>query len=48
MDQFALFYMITTSCASTIVEKSIFFPLDGFSSLVKDQVTIGVVSPPPA
>ena len=25
-----------------IVENAVFFPLDGFSSLVKDQVTIGV------
>ena len=24
------------------VENAVFFPLDGFSSLVKDQVTIGV------
>jgi hypothetical protein len=25
-----------------IVENAVFFPLDGFSSLVKDQVTVGV------
>ena len=42
MDQFAFFYMITARCASTIVENAVFFPLDGFNSLVKDQVTIGV------
>jgi hypothetical protein len=42
MDQFAFFYMLTASWASTIVEETVFFPLDGFSSFVKDQVTIGV------
>jgi hypothetical protein len=34
--------MITASCASTIVKNAVFFPLDDFSSLVKDQVAIGV------
>jgi hypothetical protein len=42
MDQFTFFYMITASCASTIVENAVFYPLDGFPSLVKDQVTIPV------
>ena len=43
MDQFAILYMITASCASTICGKCcLFSPLDGFSSFVKDQVTIGV------
>ena len=44
MDQFAFFYMITNSFASTICWKycRFSFPLDGFGSLVKDQVTIGV------
>jgi hypothetical protein len=27
---------------ASFVENSVFFPLDGFSSLVKDQVIIGV------
>ena len=34
-------YMLTSSWTRTI-ENAIFFPLDGFSSFVKDQVTIGV------
>ena len=42
MGRFAFFYMITTSCASTVCENAVFFPLDGFSPLVEDQVTIGV------
>jgi hypothetical protein len=42
MDQFAFFYMITPVGTAPFVENAIFFPLDGFSSLVKDQVTIGV------
>ena len=42
MDQFTFFYMITTSCAAKFVENAVFLPLDGFSSLVEDQVTIGV------
>ena len=42
MDQFTFFYMITASCASPFVENSVIFPLGGFISLVKDQVTIGV------
>jgi hypothetical protein len=28
--------------AAPFVENAVFYPLDGFSSLVKDQVTIGV------
>jgi hypothetical protein len=28
--------------SAPFVENAVFFPLDGFSSLVKDQVTIGV------
>jgi hypothetical protein len=42
MDQFAFFYMITASCATTFVENAVFFPLDDGNTLVKDQVTIGV------
>ena len=42
MDQFAFFYMITSSYAAPFVENAVFFLLDGFRSLVKDQVTIGV------
>ena len=42
MDQFVFFYMITASCATPIVENAVFFLLEGFSSIVKDQVTIGV------
>jgi hypothetical protein len=41
MDQFAFFYMITVVLAP-LVENAVFFTLDGFSSPVKDQVTIGV------
>ena len=40
MDQSEFFYMITTSSANTFVENAVFFPLDGFNSFVKDQVTI--------
>ena len=42
MDQFAVFYMITASCGSTICGNAFFFLLDGLSTLVKDKVTIGV------
>ena len=42
MDQFAFFYMISTVVPAPFVENAVCFPLDGFSSLVKDQVTIGV------
>jgi hypothetical protein len=42
MDQFVFFSMLTTCKPAPFVENSVFFPLDGFSSLVKDQVTIGV------
>ena len=42
MDQFEFFYMITTVVPAPFVEKAVFFPLDGFSSRVKDQVTIDV------
>jgi hypothetical protein len=42
MDQFAFFYMIPPVVPAPFVENAVFFPLDGFSSLVKDQVTIGV------
>jgi hypothetical protein len=34
--------MINTSVPTPFVENAVFFPLDGFSSLVKDQVTIDV------
>ena len=42
MDRFAFFYMITTSVPAPIVKNAVFLPLDGFGSLVEDQVTIGV------
>ena len=42
MDQFAFFYMITASLPAPFVENAVFFLLDVFSFLVKDQVTIGV------
>jgi hypothetical protein len=34
--------MLTASWASIIIKNAVFFPLNGFSSFVKDQVTIGV------
>jgi hypothetical protein len=39
---FAFFYMLTTSERAPFVENAVFFPLDGFSSFVKYQVTIYV------
>jgi hypothetical protein len=42
MNQFAFFYMITASVPTPFAENAVFYPLDGFSSLVKDQVNIGV------
>ena len=39
MDRFAFFYMLTTSWASTICWKYCHFPVDNFSTLVKDQVS---------
>ena len=42
MDQFAFFYMITPVVPAPFVENAVFLPLDGFSSLVEDQMTIGV------
>jgi hypothetical protein len=42
MDQFPFFYIITPVVPATFVETAVFFPLYGFSSLVKDQVTMGV------
>ena len=42
MDKFSFFYMMTAIVPAPFVENAVFFPLDGFSSLVKDQVTIGV------
>jgi hypothetical protein len=43
MDQFTLFYMLTPPVEQTpFVENAVFFPVDGFSSFVKDQVTIVV------
>jgi hypothetical protein len=48
MNQFAFFYTITAFfymlafVPAPFVEDVVFFPLDGFCSLVKDQVTIGV------
>ena len=42
MDRF-VFYMLTSSWTNIICWKGyLFFPLDGCSSFVKDQVTIGV------
>jgi hypothetical protein len=37
MNQFAFFYM-----PAPLVENAVTFPLDGFSSFVKYQVTIGM------
>jgi hypothetical protein len=44
MDQFSFFYMIDNLpvVPTPFVENAVFFPLDGFSSPVKDQVTIGL------
>jgi hypothetical protein len=42
MDPFSFFYIITPVVPAPSVENAVLFPLDGFSSLVKDQVTIGV------
>ena len=42
MDQFTFFYKIPPVVPAPFVENAVFLPLDGFSSLVKDQVTIGV------
>jgi hypothetical protein len=36
MDQSAFFYMIPPVLPALFVEKAVFFPLEGFSSLVKD------------
>jgi hypothetical protein len=41
MDQFSFVYMIPVVPAP-FVENAVFCPLDGFSSLVKDKVNIGV------
>jgi hypothetical protein len=41
MDLLAFFYMLPVEQAP-IVENAAFFPLHGFSSFVKDQVTIGM------
>jgi hypothetical protein len=42
MDQFTFFYMLSPVEPVPFVEDAVFFPLDGFISFVKDQVTIGV------
>jgi len=42
IDRFAFFYMLTSNSSSTICLKCYFFPLNGFSTFVKDQVTIGM------
>jgi hypothetical protein len=42
MDQFEFFYMIPPVVPAPFVENAVFFLLDGFSSLVKNQVAIGV------
>jgi hypothetical protein len=42
MDPFTFFYMITTSCASTICGNCCLSSTGRFNSLVKDQVAIGV------
>jgi hypothetical protein len=39
---FVFFYMLTASWTNTICWKCCSFPLDGFNSFVKDQVTIGI------
>jgi hypothetical protein len=43
MDQFAFFYMLTTSLTSTICWKCYLFHWMVFNSFVKDQVTIRVL-----
>jgi hypothetical protein len=42
MDGFAFFYMPLLVEPALFVENAVFFPLDGFSSFDKDQVTLGV------
>ena len=44
MDQFEFFYMLTASWLTQyhLLKMLSFFPLDGFSSFVKNEVTIGV------
>jgi hypothetical protein len=42
MYQFTFFYMQLPVVPAPFVEDAVFFPLDGISSFVKDQVTIGV------
>jgi hypothetical protein len=42
-----MFFPVGTKARDTVVlapfvENAVFFPLDGFTSLVRDQVTIGV------
>ena len=43
MDQIVFFYMLTATWTSTFWKYSVFSPLDGFSSFIKDQVAIGVL-----
>jgi hypothetical protein len=42
MGSFAFFYKIPPIEPASFVENAVIFPLDGFSSFVKYQVTIGV------
>jgi hypothetical protein len=42
MVQFPLFSMISASLPAPFVENAVFLPLDCFSTIVKDKVTIGV------
>ena len=42
MDKFVFFYLLTAGEPAPFVEIAVFFPLDGFSSFFKDQVTIGM------
>jgi hypothetical protein len=42
MDRFAFFCMILPVEPAPFVEYAVFFPLDGFSSFAKDQVTTDV------
>jgi hypothetical protein len=42
MGRFAFFYMLMPVEPALYFENVLFFPLDGFSLFVKDQVIIGV------
>ena len=44
MDQLPFFFMLTSSWTSTICWKCCIFPLESFSTFVKDQVTLWFIS----